>query len=513
MAVSEVYARSLSVGATGVPARETLIGGGRCVADPASMVIFGITGDLARKKLVPAIYDLAHDGELPTDFDLVGFARDVDGIESILRDSVILHARTSFDPAVWELLVERIHVVQGSFENAASFAELGSRLAELDAQRGKPGNYVFYLSVPPRSFALVCDQLAICGLNRGSYGWRRVVIEKPFGHDLVSSQALEIALARVFRPSSIYRIDHYLGKEMVQNVLALRFANGMFEPLWNNRHIDHVQITMAESVGVSGRAGYYDGVGAARDVIQNHLLQILSLIAMEEPVSFDADGIAAEKIKVLSATELIGPLAETSSRGQYSAGFVNGLSVGGLAAETGFPSDSATETFAALTVGVATRRWAGVPFFIRTGKRLARRTTQIAVTFTPPAHRASIARSGAAPNVLIFRVQPDDGIELHIGAKSPGGGMHIQPVSLGTDFRSVFDEAPEAHERLIRDVLCGDATLFPRREEVETSWRIIDPLLAHWANLGRPDNYPSGSSGPSSSDRVMSRTSRAWRSL
>lgn len=464
MTVSEVQERNSLAGGSGAVG-EALIGNPCQVTESATMVIFGIAGDLARKKLVPAIYDLAHGGQLPLDFDLVGFARDSTDVETRLREAVIVHARAPFDSEVWEALAERIHLVQGSFDDTAAFAALAARLAELDVRRGKPGNYVFYLSIPPSAFATVCGQLAIAGLNRGDRGWRRVVVEKPFGHDLASSQTLGAALERVFPSSSIYRIDHYLGKETVQNILALRFANGMFEPLWNNRHIDHVQITMSESVGVTGRAGYYDGVGAARDVIQNHLLQLLALIAMEEPVRLDADSIAAEKIKILSATELLGPLSETSARGQYGAGVENDVPVPGLADESGFPADSATETFAAVTVGVATRRWAGVPFFIRTGKRLTRRTAEIAVTFTPPVHGSPAARVAVVSNVLVFRVQPDDGIELHIGAKRPGDGMHIQRVSLGTDFRSVFEEAPEAYERLIRDVLRADATLFPRRRK------------------------------------------------
>lgn len=513
MTVSEVQDRAPLVGGLADRGGEALTGSAGRIAEPASMVIFGITGDLSRKKLLPAIYDLAHDGQLPPDFDLVGFARASVDVEDRLRESVRAHARTPFDPMVWKALVERIHWVQGSYDDTAAFTRLAARLAELDLRRGKTGNYVFYLSIPPSAFATVCDQLAVTGLNRGGGGWRRVVVEKPFGHDLTSSQVLGVALERVFPPSCIYRIDHYLGKEMVQNILAVRFANGMFEPLWNNRHIDHVQITMAESVGVTGRAGYYDGVGAARDVIQNHLLQLLALIAMEEPLAFDADSIAAEKIKVLSATGLLGPLQETSARGQYGAGLEDGVSVSGLADEAGFPADSATETFAALTVGVETRRWAGVPFYIRTGKRLARRTTEIAVTFTPPAHGVAAAPAATVSNVLVLRVQPDDGIELHIGAKRPGEGMHIQPVSLGTDFRSLFAPAPQAYERLISDVLHGDATLFPRRGEVEESWRVIDPLLEHWARCGRPEMYLSGSAGPVSADRMLTRTDRAWRPL
>ncbi|MFE3002372.1 glucose-6-phosphate dehydrogenase [Nocardia sp. NPDC059246] len=513
MTVSQVQDRTPLIVGLDDQIGEAPITSAERIAEPASMVIFGITGDLSRKKLLPAIYDLAHEGQLPPRFDLVGFARDSVGVEDRLREAVRKYARTPFDTAVWEALAERIHCVEGSFDDTDAFARLAARLAELDVRRRKPGNYVFYLSIPPSAFAVVCDQLAITGLNRGGDAWRRVVVEKPFGHDLASSQALGFALERVFPASSIYRIDHYLGKEMVQNILALRFANGMFEPLWNNRHIDHVQITMAESVGVTGRAGYYDGVGAARDVIQNHLLQLLALIAMEEPIAFDADSVAAEKIKVLSATALLGPLPDTSARGQYGAGLENGVPVSGLVDEVGFPEDSATETFAALTVGIETRRWAGVPFYIRTGKRLARRATEIAVTFTAPIHGVAGARAAAASNVLVFRVQPDDGIELHIGAKRPGGGMHIQPVSLGMDFRTVFAPAPGAYERLISDVLRGDATLFLRREEVEESWRVIDPLLEHWAGCGHPETYPSGSAGPVSADRMLARTDRAWRPL
>ncbi|WP_083395990.1 glucose-6-phosphate dehydrogenase [Rhodococcus koreensis] len=490
-----------------------LVGEAGRVVEPASLVIFGITGDLSRKKLIPAIYDLAYCGQLPPDFDLVGFARDATNIKIRLRESVIEHARTPFDPVIWEGLIARLSLVEGSFDDLDAFARLAAVLVDLDHRRGKVGNYVFYLSVPPSAFATVCNQLAEIGLNRPQRGWRRVVVEKPFGHDLSSSRELGQVLEQVFPPSSIYRIDHYLGKETVQNILALRFANGMFEPLWNNRHIDHVQITMAETVGVAGRAGYYDGVGAARDVIQNHLLQLLALVAMEEPVAFDADSIAAEKIKILSAAELLGPLAQTSARGQYGPGMANGHPVVGLTGEAGFPLESTTETFAALTVGIGTRRWAGVPFYIRTGKRLARKATEIAVTFAPPSHGSAAVRTTAVSNVLVFRVQPDDGIELHIGAKRPGGGMDIQPVSLGMDFRSVFDQAPEAYERLICDVFRGDATLFPRREEVEYSWRVIDPLLQYWADNGRPDVYPAGSAGPASADRILTESQRTWRSL
>ncbi|GGB34945.1 glucose-6-phosphate 1-dehydrogenase [Flexivirga endophytica] len=483
------------------------------VTGPASMVLFGITGDLSRKKLLPAIYDLEHAGQLSPDFDLVGFARDTSNLETLLRESVAAHARTPFDPQVWARLKQRIHFHQGTFEDSSAFEALGSLLAQLDLLRGKPANYVFYLSIPPSAFETVCAGLSGADLHRQEHGWRRVVVEKPFGHDLASARALGDALEQAFEPSSIYRIDHYLGKETVQNILALRFANGMFEPLWNNQHIDHVQITMAESVGVEGRAGYYDGIGAARDVIQNHLLQLLALITMEEPLSFDADSIAAEKIKVLSAARLIGPLDQTTARGQYGAGIRDGVVLPGLAHERGFPADSTTETFAALTVGVETPRWAGVPFYIRTGKRLARRTTEIAVAFAGPTRGAFLARTVPVENLLVLRVQPDDGIELHIGAKRPGGGMNIGPVTLDLDFRSVFAAAPAAYERLICDVLRDDATLFPRRAEIELSWQLIDPVLEFWASDAQPDSYESGSAGPDAAAEMLGRSGRVWRPL
>ncbi|WP_446666526.1 glucose-6-phosphate dehydrogenase [Flexivirga sp. B27] len=480
---------------------------------PASMVIFGITGDLSRKKLIPAIYDLEHGGHLSPDFDVLGLTRDASTVESRLREAVIAHARAPFDPEVWGRLCRRIHFIQGSFDDPASFTALSSRLAELDVLRDKPANYVFYLSIPPWAFERVCEGLADVGLNQQVDGWRRIVVEKPFGHDLASSQVLEATLERAFDPSAIYRIDHYLGKETVQNILALRFTNGIFEPLWNSRYVDHVQITMAESVGVTGRGAYYDGVGATRDVIQNHLLQLLALIAMDRPATFEADNIAAEKSKVLAAATLLGPLEETTARGQYTGAVRDGVVLPGLTEEDGFPADSTTETFAALTVGVDTPRWEGVPFYVRTGKRLARRSTEIAVAFTAPDRGGPATRTAPVQNVLVFRVQPDDGIELQIGAKRPGDGMTIDPISLDSDFGAVFAPAPTAYERLICDVLRGDDTLFPRRAEIESSWRLVDPVLDFWAGAGRPDGYEAGSEGPASAAAIMTRAGRMWRPL
>ncbi|HSA41955.1 MAG TPA: glucose-6-phosphate dehydrogenase, partial [Mycobacterium sp.] len=360
------------------------------IAGPCAAVIFGVTGDLSRKKLLPAIYDLANRGLLPPGFGLVGFARrdwsDAD-FTQFAHDAVTAHARTPFRQEAWERLAEGFRFVSGSFAEDSGYDRLTDTLAALDTERGTGGNHAFYLSIPPSAFPLVCEKLSASGLAGGDGpGWSRVVIEKPFGHDLASAESLNGVLNAVFPESSVFRIDHYLGKETVQNLLALRFANQLFEPVWNANHIDHVQITMAEDIGLDGRAGYYDGIGAARDVIQNHLLQLLALTAMEEPVSFSPGALQTEKIKVLSAARLIEPLADNSARGQYTAGWQGGRPVVGLLAEDGFSATSTTETFAAIALEVNTRRWAGVPFYLRTGKRLGRRVTEIALVFKRAPH-------------------------------------------------------------------------------------------------------------------------------
>jgi glucose-6-phosphate 1-dehydrogenase len=340
------------------------------------------------------------------------------------------------------------------------------------------------------------------------------VVEKPFGHDLASAQALNETLAEVFPPGSIFRIDHYLGKETVQNILALRFANNLFEPIWNANYVDHVQITMAEDVGIGGRAGYYDGVGAARDVIQNHLLQLMALVAMEEPVSFRARALRLEKLKVLSSVVLPKRLDITTSRGQYSAGWQGGKPVIGFCEEDGIAEDSTTETFAAVTLNVDTRRWAGVPFYLRTGKRLGRRVTEVAVVFKRAPHLpfTSSATEELTHNALVVRVQPDEGMTVRFGAKVPGTALEIRDVNMDFAYGGSFTESsPEAYERLILDVLLGDPPLFPRHEEVELSWKILDPILAHWAKKGKPDSYASGGWGPASADAMLARDGRTWR--
>ena len=488
------------------------------IAGPSALVIFGVTGDLARKKLMPAVYDLAARGLLPPGFALVGFARrdwaDQD-FGQVVHDAVKAHSRTPFRQDVWDSLAEGFRFVPGSFDDDDAFDTLAATLADLDQVRGTGGNHAFYLSVPPNAFPTVCRQLARSGLAQSSDGsWRRVVIEKPFGHDLQSARELNAVVNEVFPEDAVFRIDHYLGKETVQNILALRFANQLYDPIWNAHYVDHVQITMAEDIGLGGRAGYYDGIGAARDVIQNHLLQLLAFIAMEEPVSFQPSELQAEKVKVLSATRLAQPLDETTARGQYAGGWQGGTQVVGLLEEDGFAQDSTTETYAAITLEVDTRRWAGVPFYLRTGKRLGRRVTEVAVVFKRAPHLPfdSTMTEELGQNALVVRVQPDEGITLRFGSKVPGSGMEVRDVNMDFSYGQAFTESsPEAYERLILDVLLGEPSLFPVNGEVELSWKILDPVIEHWAAEGAPDPYPAGTWGPRSAEDMMARTGRTWR--
>ncbi|MBC9823333.1 glucose-6-phosphate dehydrogenase [Terrabacter sp. MAHUQ-38] len=488
------------------------------IAGPCGLVLFGVTGDLARKKLMPAIYDLANRGLLPPGFSLVGFARRdwaAQDFGQVVHDAVKQHARTPFSEDVWRNLSEGFRFVPGTFDDPAAFDLLAKTVDELDEDRGTGGNHAFYLSIPPGFFATVCEQLERCGLTKAEGdSWRRVIIEKPFGHDLKSAQELNEIVEGVFPPDSVFRIDHYLGKETVQNLLALRFANQFFEPVWNANYVDHVQITMAEDIGIAGRAGYYDGIGAARDVIQNHLLQLLALTAMEEPVSFDAKDLRAEKEKVLSAVRLPDNLDKGAARGQYATGWQGAEEVVGYLQEEGVNPSSTTETFAAVTLEVDTRRWAGVPFYLRTGKRLGKRVTEIAVVFKRAPHLPfeHTATEELGQNAIVIRVQPDEGVTIRFGSKVPGAQMEVRDVTMDFGYGSSFTEAsPEAYERLILDVLLGDPPLFPRHEEVESSWRILDPLMRHWAKSGKPEQYPAGTWGPPSADHMLERDGRTWR--
>jgi glucose-6-phosphate 1-dehydrogenase len=488
------------------------------VPGPCAVVVFGVTGDLARKKLIPAIYDLSNRGLLPPGFVLLGFARrdwDVGDFESLARKAAQEHARTEFREDVWKRIADSLRFVQGSFDDDAAFDELHSSLDQLCESHGIKGNAAFYLSIPPPAFPTVLKQMQRTGMadNDVAGGWRRVVVEKPFGHDLESARELNSLVDDVFTPNDVFRIDHYLGKETVQNMLALRFANTLFEPIWNSHYVDSVQITMAEDVGIGSRAGFYDNAGAARDVLQNHLLQLLALTAMEEPVSFDAEAIRIEKLKVLNAISLPDDLGRYAIRGQYDQGWLAGERVPSYLDEKDVPKDSITETYAAVRLGIETRRWAGVPFYLRTGKRLPRRVTEIAVVFKRAPHLPFDATDTVelGANQLVVRVQPDEGVTLRFGSKVPGSAMEVRDVSMDFLYGESFTESsPEAYERLILDVLLGDATLFPRNEEVDASWRVIDQLEAFWAGKP-PEKYRAGEWGPLAADEMLASDGRVWR--
>lgn len=488
------------------------------IAGPSALVIFGVTGDLSRKKLMPAVYDLANRGLLPAGFGLVGFARrewkDQD-FEQVVHDSVREFARTPWSEDVWKQLRKGIRFVAGDFDDDVAFDRLKETIASLDEQRGTGGNHAFYLSIPPRAFPLVTKQLSRSGLAKPREGsFRRVVIEKPFGSDLATARELNEVVESVFPADSVFRIDHYLGKETVQNILALRFANQLYEPIWNSNFIDHVQITMAEDIGVGGRAGYYDGIGAARDVIQNHLLQLLALTAMEQPETFEASDLRAEKEKVLAAVRVPVDLAAHTARGQYLAGWQGGEQVDGFLQEDGIDPESKTETYAAMRLDIDNARWKGAPFYLRAGKRLGRRVTEIAVVFKNAPQKLFTERqtSSLGPNAIVIRVQPDEGVTIRFGSKVPGPGMQVRDVTMDFGYGHSFTEdSPEAYERLILDVLLGDPPLFPRHEEVELSWKILDPIVSFWAESASLGEYLPGTWGPKSADEMMLQDGRSWR--
>lgn len=488
------------------------------IAGPCSLVIFGVTGDLSKKKLLPAVYDLANRGLLPAGFALVGFGRrqwSDEEFSQFVEENVRAHCRTPFNEGTFRQLHDGMRFVTGTFDDSAAFTRLSDTVSELDRVRGTRGNHAFYMSVPPRDFPLVSRQLAMCGLARSDEGaWRRVIIEKPFGHDLKSAQELDRVVSEVFAPQSVFRIDHYLGKETVQNLLALRFANTMFEPIWNANYVSHVQITMAEDIGIGGRAGYYDGIGAARDVIQNHLLQLMALTAMEEPVSFSASDLTAEKTKVLSAIRLPDDFAIHTARGQYAAGWQGTEKVVGYLEEQGIDPKSTTETYAAIRLDVDTRRWAGVPFYLRTGKRLGKRVTEIAVVFKRAPHLPfeTTATKELGANAVVIRVQPNEGVTMRFGAKVPGTAMEVRDVNMDFSYGHSFTESsPEAYERLILDVMLGDPPLFPTTEEVNLSWKILDPIEDYWSTLGQPQPYRAGTWGPAEADEMLARDGHHWR--
>ncbi len=486
---------------------------------PTTLVIFGATGDLAHRKLLPALYNLAHEGALPERFKLVGVARREKGHEDFreeCRRSICRHSRREPDDEVLAGLLEHVQYIPSSFDDPEGYKALAAALDALDAEAGLPLHRNYYLSTAPEFFPVIVEQLKAAGLHRHGTVDVRCIIEKPFGTDLVSARALQARVAGAFRERQVFRIDHYLGKETVQNVMAFRFANMMFEPIWNRNYIDHIQITAAEDLGIGTRAGYYDQTGALRDLVQNHMLQLVALTCMEPPASFEANKVRDEKVKVLTA--ITSPDPADTVRAQYTGGTAGGEDALGYLGEEGVPEASHTETYAALRLEVHNWRWAGVPIHLRTGKRLARKVTEIAVQLKPVPHLAfqSQGSVGVQPNQLILTVQPNEGVSLSLGAKIPGSRMRIRPVNMEFLYGSAFmSQSPEAYERLITDAMRGDATLFTRNDEVDAQWSIIDPVLEAWHGAdgdGPLPVYAAGTAGPPEADALIG-SGREWRKL
>ncbi|CAN5145312.1 glucose-6-phosphate dehydrogenase [soil metagenome] len=488
------------------------------VPDPSTLVIFGGSGDLAARKLLPALYNLGLQRHLPSAFEVVGTARATltdEQYRAELHDAVSRNSRTRpINEDVWASFAEHMHYVSSGTEGG--YAALGRLLDDIAREHGTFGNRLFYLATPPPAYEPIVQAIGAHGLARTA-GWGRLVVEKPFGTDFRTAVQLSDHLHEVFGDGDVFRIDHYLGKETVQNILVLRFANAIFEPLWSRQYVDHVQITVAESLGVEERGEYYDRAGAIRDVVQNHLLQLVALVAMEPPAAFDADAVRDEKVKVLRAMRPIAPdeVAERAVRGQYAAGYVEGTAARGYREEPSIGALSETETYVALKCHVDNWRWEGIPFYVRTGKRLPKWATEIALQFRIAPHQvfSREAAAGLEPNTLVLRIQPDEGISLKFGAKVPVQGVRIRSVNM--DFvhgASFMVDAPDAYETLILDALRGDATLFTRRDEVEQQWRLVDPISEAWGSghLDLP-TYAAGTWGPTEADLLIARDGRAWR--
>jgi glucose-6-phosphate 1-dehydrogenase len=504
---------------------------------PVTLVIFGASGDLTKRKLLPALYALAHEHRLPQRFAVIGFARRAKtsaAFRDEMRAGVEQFSRLRpIRAEVWDGLARSLHYVTGSFEDPGAYQRLRDLMRERDGEGGAGRNRVFYLATPPDAYPVIVARLGGAGLVTDAWngpdegvagtGWSRIIVEKPFGRDLDSARALNADLHRVFRERQVYRIDHYLGKETVQNILTFRFGNSIFEPLWNRRYVDHVQLLVGEDLGVEGRGGYYDTAGALRDIVQNHMLQLLSLVTMEPPATFEADAVRDEKVKVLRAIRPISVEPDTDGmvRGQYVSGMHRGRKIPAYADEPGVGPETATETYAALRLEIDNWRWAGVPFYLRTGKALPKRVTEVTIQYRQPplllfqegAHPGHAARDGVEPNRLTLRIQPEEGITLRVGLKPPGPRISLVPAYLGFSYQQTFGVEPaEAYERLLLDCMLGDATLFIRRDEVETAWALVTPVLQAWASAGRAGltYYPAGSWGPKEADRFIQGDGREW---
>jgi len=487
--------------------------------EPAIMVIFGASGDLTSRKLVPALYDLAASHRLPMEFAVVGISRTEmshDEFRNKLRDA-LEGGRDDFSEEVWETFSKGLFYLAGDSKEPETYKELKEFLGGLDEERKTGGNRIFYLSSSPSLFPTIVERLGEAGLNSGENGgYARLVVEKPFGRDLESAQQLNADIKRYFRERQIYRIDHYLGKETVQNVLALRFSNGIFEPVWNQHYVDHVQITVAEDIGVGTRGAFYEEAGALRDIVQNHLMQVLCLTAMEPPVAFDAESVREEKVKVLKAVRRVpeDEVGDYAVRAQYESGWVWGEEVPGYLEEKNVSPDSKTETFVALKLLIDNWRWAGVPFYLRTGKRLPKKATEVAIQFKPTPHApfAHAEMQGLEPNTLVVRIQPEEGVSMKIGAKVPGQGFEVRSVNMDLLYGAAFlEEAPDAYQRLLLDTMLGDPTLFIRADETEGAWEILAPIMEAWANGDRVAHYPAGTWGPEEADELLERDGRRWR--
>jgi glucose-6-phosphate 1-dehydrogenase len=490
--------------------------------EACAVVVFGATGDLTARKLVPALYNLARQRMLPGGFSVVGFARrdwTDQQFRAGMKEAVAEHSREPLDEDLWDSFARDLHYVSGTFDDASAYVRLGERMAAQDEAHGSGGNRLFYLATPPDAYATIARRLGEAGLVRGGRdgGWARLVVEKPYGHDLSSAGELDQEIGLVFRERQVYRIDHYLGKETVQNILVFRFGNGIFEPIWNRRYVDNVQVSVGETVGVEGRGGYYEHAGALRDMVQNHLLQVVSLVAMEPVASFRGDAVRDEKAKVFEALVPIADVARDTVRAQYTTGAILGQPVAGYRNEDGVDARSSTETYAALKLEIENWRWAGVPFYLRTGKRLPKRATEVAITFkTPPLQLfRQMGGDNPTPNLLVLRIQPDEGISLRFGAKVPGTRSDVRPVNMDFRYGASFGaDPPEAYERLLLDAMIGDSTLFTRWDGVRAAWTLLTPVLERWANGERPmEFYEAGSWGPDGARYLTERDGREWHRM